>query len=54
MSKKYRVLVAVTRLEELEVEAESFDAVEFDKSAVPCYDRDRETIEILNIEEMNG
>jgi hypothetical protein len=51
--KKFRVLVGVTRLEELEVEAENYEQVEFDKSAVPCYDRDRETIEILNIEEID-
>jgi hypothetical protein len=50
--KKFRVLVGVTRLEELEVFAENFDEVEFDKDAVPCYDRDNETIEILNIEEV--
>lgn len=50
--KKFRVLVGVTRLEELEVEAEDFEQVEFQKSAVPNYDSDNETIEILNIEEI--
>jgi hypothetical protein len=50
---KYRVLVAVTRLEEIVVDSESYDMVEFQKDAVPNYDRDNETIEILNIEELN-
>jgi len=51
--KRFRVLVGITRLEELIVEAKNADEVEFDKSAVPDYDRDRESIEILNIEEID-
>jgi hypothetical protein len=50
--KKFKVLVGITRSEELIVEAEDFDQVEFDKSAVPCYDWNTESIEILNIEEI--
>ena len=49
--KKYNILVAVTRFEELIVEADNFDEVEFDKCEIPCYDY-REEVEVLNIEEI--
>jgi hypothetical protein len=48
---KYRVLVAITRFEEITVTADSKDEVEFHKDEVPDY-KHGEKIEILNKELM--
>ena len=50
--KQFKVLVGITRYEELFVESECFENVEFEKSSVPYYDSDNESIEIINIEEI--
>ena len=50
--KKFRVLVGITRFEEIVVDSPSKDMVEFDKSIVSD-NWNNEEIEILNIEELD-